>query len=99
MIAELALVAKLASTPDGPGFRIAVRGTPRSVVHVRAAVPRGWIAAFCSPQVCQVGRITVRIAANGVTSLDLHMHNVANGKPGDAAVSTARYSIVFPLKS
>jgi hypothetical protein len=95
VIASLMLVAALAATPDGPGFRIALRGAPGSTVTMRVQVPHGWLAAFCSSQVCAIGRVTVRIPATGVASVELHVHDVPSGAHGRAIVEASGQSLTL----
>jgi len=97
MIASLLLAGALTATPDGPGFRIALSGTPEAIVTIRARAPRGWLAAFCSSRVCAIGRVTVKIPATGVASVELHMHDVANGAHGQAIVDASGKTLALTI--
>jgi hypothetical protein len=97
MIASLMLVGALAATPDGPGFRIAMRGAPGSTVTMRARTPHGWLAAFCSSRVCAIGRVTVKIPATGVASVELHMHDVPSGAHGQAIVEASGQKLALTI--
>jgi hypothetical protein len=91
------LAATLAASPDGPSFRFNLHGTPGSTVAVKANAPRGWLPAFCSTRICSIGHISVTIPKSGVATLDLHMHNVANGAHGTSAVSADGESVAVPI--
>jgi len=97
MIASLMLAGALAATPDGPGFRIALSGAPGSIVTMRAQAPRGWLAAFCSSRVCAIGRVTVKIPATGVASVELHMHDVASGAHGQTIVEASGQTLALTI--
>jgi hypothetical protein len=97
MIASLMLAGALAATPNAPGFRIALSGAPGTTVTLRAQAPRGWLAAFCSSQVCAIGRVTVKIPATGVASVELHMHDVANGRHGRAVVEASGHTLTLMI--
>jgi hypothetical protein len=93
----ITLAAILAAAPDGPAFRFKLQGAPGSTVAVHASAPRGWLPAFCSTRICSIGHISVRIPKSGVATLDLHMHNVANGAHGTSEVSAGGESVAVPL--
>jgi hypothetical protein len=93
----ITLAATLAASPDGPAFRFNLRGMPSSTVAVKANAPRGWLPAFCSTRICAIGHIRVTIPQSGVATLDLHMHNVANGVHGTSEVSADGESVAVPI--
>jgi hypothetical protein len=93
----ITLAATLAASPDGPAFRLKLNGTPGSTVAVTASAPRGWLPAFCSTRICSIGHISVTIPKNGVATLDLHMHNVANGAHGTSKVSADGENVELPI--
>jgi hypothetical protein len=79
MIAALALLGVLQAAPDGPAFRLTVAGRPGQTIAITAAASRGWLAAFCTSELCGVGRITLRIPDRGSREIDLHLHRVGDG--------------------
>ena len=93
----ITLAAMLAASQDGPAFRFKLDGAPGSTVAVTSNAPRGWLPAFCSTRVCSIGHIRVTIPKSGVTTLDLHMHNVANGAHGTAKVSADGESVAVRI--
>jgi hypothetical protein len=93
----ITLAATLAASPDGPEFRFNLRGTPGSTVAVKASAPAGWLPAFCSTRVCSIGHVSVIIPKSGVATLDLHMHNVANGAHGTSRVSANGESVAVHI--
>jgi hypothetical protein len=97
MIASLALASVLASTNDGPGYRLAISGAPNAAVSVTTTVPRGWVASFCSGRICAVGHIPIRLPASGSTTIDVRFHNVNGGHRGNAEVRAAGRELTLPV--
>ena len=85
----LALAATLTPTHGALDYRVAVRGPAGSSVIVTAQPPPGWTAAFCSPRLCAVGHIPVKITASGASVVNLHLYPMAHPTHGIALV-TAR---------
>jgi len=79
MIASLTLIGALAATTGGPTFRFVVRTQPGQTVAVGATAPPGWLAAFCTDEVCSIGRVTLKISDRGVGRIELHLHRIADG--------------------
>jgi hypothetical protein len=79
MLASLALVGALASTADGPAFRFTVRAQLGRTVAVGATASPGWLAAFCTSEVCSIGHVTLKISDRGARQIDLHLHRIADG--------------------
>ncbi len=75
MIASLALLSVLQGA-DGPAFRLDVAGSPGRTVAITAAASRGWLAAFCTSEVCGLGRIVVNIPDSGAREIDLRLHPI-----------------------
>lgn len=75
MIASLALLSVLQGV-DGPAFRLDVAGSPGRTVAITAAASRGWLAAFCTSEVCGLGRIVVKIPDRGAREVDLRLHRI-----------------------
>jgi thiol-disulfide isomerase/thioredoxin len=74
------LLAERAAERD---FRVVVSSSPGSAVALRAIVPRGWIAAFCTPSLCSRGQVTVHVPKRGSALVALHLY------PLDARAPTA----------
>jgi hypothetical protein len=79
MIASLALIGALAATTEGPTFRFAVRAQPGQTVAVEATASPGWLAAFCTSEVCSIGHVSLKIFDRGVRQIKLHLHRIADG--------------------
>ena len=96
MIAVLSLVSVLQAAPDGSGFRLTVAGRPGQTVAITAAAPRGWLAAFCTSQLCGVGRIRLQIPNRGAREAELHLHRIGDGaRHGSVIVREGRDAIVL----
>jgi hypothetical protein len=93
----ITLAATLAASPDGPAYRFRLDGTPGSTVVVTASAPRGWLPAFCTTRVCSIRHINVTIPKSGVATLDLHMHNVANGAHGSTRITAGGAGIAVRI--
>jgi hypothetical protein len=96
MIATLALLSVLQTAPDGPAFRLTVAGRPGQTIAITAEASRGWLAAFCTSELCGVGRISLRIPGRGVREIDLHLHRVGDGaRHGSVIVREGGEAIVL----
>src|SRR5579864_2191286 len=55
-----------AATADAVKYKLTVHGRPGQVVRLSASgLPRGWIAAFCTRDVCSPFRYTMQLNARG----------------------------------
>jgi len=55
-----------AASPDAVKYKLSVHGHPGQSVHLRAAgLPAGWIAAFCTRDVCSPFQYRMRLDALG----------------------------------
>ena len=90
---SIILASAMATSFDGPGFRFELHGRPGSTVAVTATAPRGWLPSFCSSRVCSTGHTRVTIPATGTATLDLHMHNIANGAHGMGKIAAEGKSV------
>lgn len=79
MIASLALIGALAATTDGPAFRFVVRAQPGQTVAVVATASPGWLASFCTTEVCSIGHVRLKTSDRGARQIDLHLHRIADG--------------------
>jgi len=70
-------------------YRVAIHNARRTHVTLRANVPQGWIAAFCTSSVCAPGHVVVRVPANGEAIIALHIYRVANAAPHRGNVTVA----------
>ena len=96
MIAALSLVSVLQAAPDVPAFRLTVAGRPGQTVEITAAASRGWLAAFCTSELCGVGRITLQIPDRAAREVKLDLHRVGDGaRHGSVIVREGREAIVL----
>jgi|GEM_PF-6491772 len=63
-------------SPGERDYRLTVRATPASSVALRARMPAGWIAAFCTASVCAAGHVVVRVPERGASVIALHVYRV-----------------------
>jgi len=90
MLAALAAVA-VGMGPSERDYRLTIRDVPGTSIALRAQMPQGWIAAFCTPKVCAPGHVVVNVPANGRTTIALHVYRVEA-----AAVHHANVSVSAP---
>ena len=88
MLPALAALA-VGGAPAERDYRLAIHSAPRAHVTLRAGVPKGWIAAFCTPSVCAPGHVVVRVPANGEATIALHVYRVADAAPHRGHVTVA----------
>lgn len=71
-------------------YRLEVDGTPNATVRLRAVgVAQGWLAAFCTPQLCSPAGIETRLSRNGGAVLQFELiRESANAPPSSGAVIT-----------
>lgn len=91
MLSALA-VAFAGTGPAERDYRLTLRAVPKTSVALRARMPEGWIAAFCTSSVCAPGHVVVRVPSSGRSVLALHIYRVRNtGRgSGDVVVSDDR---------
>ncbi len=76
------------SVPDAARFAVSIVGRSHQTVSVRVdPIPRGYIASFCTPSVCSVSRVSVRLPANGRESIELQLVRNANDATRPARVT------------
>jgi hypothetical protein len=79
MISSLALIRALAVTSDGPAFRLGIQAQPGRVIAIGATASPGWLATFCTSEVCSIGHVTLKISGRGARQIDIHLHRIADG--------------------
>jgi hypothetical protein len=73
------LLAVAAGTAIGErDYRLTVRAVPHAAVALRAHMPSGWIAAFCTASVCAPGHVVVHVPQSGKSAIALHIYRVRN---------------------
>ena len=88
MLPALAAMA-IGGAPAERDYRLAIHNAPRAHVTLRAGVPPGWIAAFCTPSVCAPGHVVVRVPASGEAIIALHVYRVVDAAPHRGNVTVA----------
>ncbi len=98
MLAALAAVA-MGMGPSERDYRLTIRDVPGTSVALRAQMPQGWIAAFCTPKVCAPGHVVVNVPANGQTTIALHIYRVEStaSHHADVSVSARGSRISLPV--
>lgn len=67
-------------------YRLVVTGPPGSQVHLRAdGVARGWIAAFCTPQLCSPERVDAVLPASGRAVYAFELFRETSTAPKESA--------------
>ncbi|HVA28481.1 MAG TPA: hypothetical protein VNF68_09895 [Candidatus Baltobacteraceae bacterium] len=55
-----------ATATSAARYRLMVTGKPNAVLHLRASqVAQGWLAAFCTPNVCSPTQVVVNLSPSG----------------------------------
>jgi hypothetical protein len=89
MLHAIAAVA-IGTAPGERDYRLTLAGAPDTSVAVRAQLPRGWIAAFCTAKTCAAGHTVVTIPTSGSAVIALHVYrtDATSSHHADAIVST-----------
>jgi hypothetical protein len=71
----------LTALPSGgaPGerdYRLTIRAAPQAHIALRARLPHGWLAAFCTPQLCARGHVMLRVPSSGRETIALHVFRI-----------------------
>ena len=76
------------SVPGSIKYRVMMTGTPHSTMalHVANTLPEGWIASFCTGQLCSPFRAEVAIPTGGVASIEFQVLRNDQPKPDRATV-------------
>ncbi|TAM77425.1 TlpA family protein disulfide reductase [bacterium] len=76
------------SVPGSIKYRVMMTGAPHSTIALRVAnaLPAGWIASFCTGQLCSLSRAKVAIPSGGVASIEFQVLRTDKPKPDRAAV-------------
>jgi hypothetical protein len=63
------------SVPGSIKYRVMVTGAPHSTIALRvaSALPAGWIASFCTGQLCSLLRANVAIPPGGVATIEFQV--------------------------
>ncbi|TAM85673.1 hypothetical protein EPN42_14665 [bacterium] len=63
------------SVPGSIKYRVMITGAPHSTIALRVAnaLPAGWIASFCTGQLCSLLRTDVTIPSGGVVSIEFQV--------------------------
>jgi hypothetical protein len=71
------LVAVAAGIAPGErDYRLTVRAAPHASVTLRALIPAGWVAAFCTSSVCAPGHVVLRVPQSGTSAIALHVYRI-----------------------
>jgi hypothetical protein len=91
MLSALAAVAAGVAAGERD-YRLTVRAEPGTQIALRAKMPEGWIAAFCTSSVCAPGHVVVRIPRSGTSAIALHVYRVQRdaGRRGRVVVDDGR---------
>lgn len=87
----------LGETAAERDFRLTVRGNPGALIPLRAGVPHGWIAAFCTASVCAREHVSVRVPASGRAVVALHLYRISDTAPRTFNVSVHSGDTRFTL--
>ena len=91
MLSALA-VAFAGTGPAERDYRLSLHAVPKTSIALRARMPEGWIAAFCTPLVCAPGHVVVRVPRSGQSVVALHIYRVRDTgrRTSDVVVSDDR---------
>jgi len=71
-----------AASPDAVKYKLAVHGHPKQNVRLRATgLPRGWIAAFCTRDVCSPFQYAMQLDARGSGVVEFQAVRTDEGAP------------------
>ncbi|GAC1357580.1 MAG: hypothetical protein NVSMB31_18080 [Vulcanimicrobiaceae bacterium] len=67
--------AVLAGTvPHARTYEVLTKGTPGQTVLLQAqAIPKGWVASFCTPRICSPFRVSITVGRLGTTATEFQI--------------------------
>jgi hypothetical protein len=75
----------VATAATAAKFRLVVKGKPDAAIRLQAAnVARGWLAAFCLPNLCSPQHLSMRLPKSGQAVVQFELIREADDAPNQS---------------